>query len=1178
MAVFPERIVLKTSSDTQQDIVDQIKAGGSDPIIRGELVLGTAPGSVRLYAADEVGAIVQFGGSDATTVASLTDVDLAGVANNYVLKFDSTDNLWKASINSFKTLSDVTEVNNILDVNLGGVAGVKFGSAEILTDGNDTKFRGVLNQYLSFGDNGALLQSEKADLTIASNGNDTDNDGNTIFYDAKIILESGGSIGKHASISAPSSLVEDTSFILPPDNGSTGWALVSDGNGRTSWASSPAVDLSGTFVSELANISVASATTGQGMYFDGANWIPYDFKDTVYKLDDVLEYDTDDIVNPNNGYKGLFFLSGGLKLKYASNSNKNSEWVTGNFGTEIITRDGTEDHGRIGINHDIGPVVLGGSTAGSPSLNVYGYNGSPGSIRIGATSQSSIAHSNGTGANLNENTVTIKSPLITDNYALTLPVNVGATGQVLGTDASGQLGWYDTFPPVGNGLIEFTATISGSGLIELAGLSRLAGNALTAPLTIYPGLQYRIDNQTGFNLTIADLAGNAYNEGIVSNGSTDQIIAWTVQADVPQDLALVSIQDGTATALLPIVAQSYTANISRDVLNELSDVDTASNPPLDNFGLVYENGKWVPKPVFSQEGQAYLPSIRWNSLVGLNAVPSPLNPPDTDGEWSYGYIASGINTINIYGTSANGQTWNTVFDDLITESQALWMRIETTNVNNVTNQTGLIPVTSFTSNGTSYTIAWNDNITPFPFPGNSSATALKSIVVRLIEKVVINVPVLSVNGLPSEAEPNPNVIIDVEKIDDVYFDNPNSIDNGFPYNRGSATNDGKYEVTQRGQDYDLTISNVDSLGVNRRPMMLSGDVPQVRPNGSGVFVQLGASQVDLATNSVIFRNITTEAQGALAGNVNNLVYLKFQNVQTDGYLLEEGSLLSYNLADKLWKPRSTEAGEVTSVNGQSGDVNLNLNSLDGVNVVTAIPGVALVFNGTDWAPGTVNASINSLNDIADVSVENPENGQVLAWSILDNSWVAQDSTITDGTVTTINGIVPNSAGEVTLGLGGLAGVALESVAEGLSLEIGLLDQIKFDSSTIPASATAKIYWSSVYGLSFGTYSSTESAVIHTDLEYGIGLKSTSAVRLMGLTGTDNTPVLSFDSGNKINGTSGYSVSFTIPSITKDTAYVLPAEDGADGEILSTDGTGALSWVENRGVAEFDVISGGTFGT
>lgn len=72
MAVFPDRIVLKSTTDAPDDIVDQIQAGGTDPIQSGELVIGREQGLIRIYSLDSQGEVVQVAGSTQKTVVAGT--------------------------------------------------------------------------------------------------------------------------------------------------------------------------------------------------------------------------------------------------------------------------------------------------------------------------------------------------------------------------------------------------------------------------------------------------------------------------------------------------------------------------------------------------------------------------------------------------------------------------------------------------------------------------------------------------------------------------------------------------------------------------------------------------------------------------------------------------------------------------------------------------------------------------------------------------------------------------------------------------------------------------------------------------------------------------------------------------------------------------------------------------
>jgi len=63
MAVFPDRIVLKNSTDDQATIEAAIGTGGADEITQGEIVLGVEPAGVKFYTKAGDGSIVTLGGA-----------------------------------------------------------------------------------------------------------------------------------------------------------------------------------------------------------------------------------------------------------------------------------------------------------------------------------------------------------------------------------------------------------------------------------------------------------------------------------------------------------------------------------------------------------------------------------------------------------------------------------------------------------------------------------------------------------------------------------------------------------------------------------------------------------------------------------------------------------------------------------------------------------------------------------------------------------------------------------------------------------------------------------------------------------------------------------------------------------------------------------------------------------
>lgn len=73
MAVFPDRIVLKNSTDSSASIISEIGAGGNDPITQGEIVLGIEPGNVQIYTLDSSGNVITIATGSAAARAIVSD-------------------------------------------------------------------------------------------------------------------------------------------------------------------------------------------------------------------------------------------------------------------------------------------------------------------------------------------------------------------------------------------------------------------------------------------------------------------------------------------------------------------------------------------------------------------------------------------------------------------------------------------------------------------------------------------------------------------------------------------------------------------------------------------------------------------------------------------------------------------------------------------------------------------------------------------------------------------------------------------------------------------------------------------------------------------------------------------------------------------------------------------------
>lgn len=73
MAVFPDRIVLKNSTDSEAAILAAIGSGGSDEITQGEIVLRLSPGNLEMYSVDGSGDIVKFNPTSASGRAIVSE-------------------------------------------------------------------------------------------------------------------------------------------------------------------------------------------------------------------------------------------------------------------------------------------------------------------------------------------------------------------------------------------------------------------------------------------------------------------------------------------------------------------------------------------------------------------------------------------------------------------------------------------------------------------------------------------------------------------------------------------------------------------------------------------------------------------------------------------------------------------------------------------------------------------------------------------------------------------------------------------------------------------------------------------------------------------------------------------------------------------------------------------------
>ena len=323
--------------------------------------------------------------------------------------------------------------------------------------------------------------------------------------------------------------------------------------------------------------------------------------------------------------------------------------------------------------------------------------------------------------------------------------------------------------------------------------------------------------------------------------------------------------------------------------------------------------------------------------------------------------------------------------------------------------------------------------------------------------------------------------------------------------------------------------------------------------GSEIFVSRGGG-VDLRSDTNFFR---LRGKPDVTTNRPELIFETGDSFATPA----TGRFISLKMPDTVLEDQTYylpqedgDVGDVLATNG-TGELswvarvsNNNLGALSDVDLSTQLPvdGSTLVYNAAaaQWLPGAsvVDLTTSTLDDMADVTYGGfPTSGQALLWS--GTAWVPGDIS------------VANALDDLT-----------DVSYSGGSLEITDLDEIFFTSADTPSGITRKVYSNATYGSALGAYNTStgDGSFIYAHETKGIELRADAdVIRLSGdETQTSNQPELRWESGDATTGSpTGNFIGLKMPAnVTVDQTYVLPALDGSAGQALSTDGSGALSWV------------------
>ena len=256
MAVFPDRIVLKNSTDDQATIEAAIQTGGSDAITQGEIVLGVGTSDVKFYTKAGDGSIVSLGGTGtgATTLGELTDVDLSTPATDgQVIAYNSASGNWEpvdqtgggggGYTDPLTTDGDIvirsTGVTTRLGIGSEGQVLTVSSGLPVWADATGGGIENIVEDTTpqlggNLDTNTYYIASASGDVSIAPATGEMVVRGGT--SEGKITLNCTANTHGVSIQSPPHSASATYTLTLPDSTGTSGQVLSTDGTGGLSWA------------------------------------------------------------------------------------------------------------------------------------------------------------------------------------------------------------------------------------------------------------------------------------------------------------------------------------------------------------------------------------------------------------------------------------------------------------------------------------------------------------------------------------------------------------------------------------------------------------------------------------------------------------------------------------------------------------------------------------------------------------------------------------------------------------------------------------------------------------------------------------------------------------------------------------------------------------------------------